>query len=196
MPTKFTISRIDHVSIAVRDYEKAEKFFRTVLGAIPGASAVDPKAKYLWQIFSLGDLTRLELLKATGQGSFLDGFLSERQGGVHHITLQTPDIAEARKYLEENGIPYFGYHEYQESYWKEIFIHPRDAFGVLIQIAEFNADDWLNDSVRFSEKGKRWQIEKDASGIRLNFSHPGGGHVTMQLTREEADQLIEDLKAR
>jgi len=31
------ISRIDHVSVAVRDYEKAEHFFRIILGGIPGA---------------------------------------------------------------------------------------------------------------------------------------------------------------
>lgn len=133
------ISRIDHVSIAVRDYEKAEQFFRTILGVIPGAVAEDPVMRYVWQIFSLGDMSRLELMKATGEGSFLDSFLSERGGGVHHITLQTPDIERARDVLEENGIPYFGYNAYGDSYWKELFIHPRDAFGVLIQIAEFHA---------------------------------------------------------
>ncbi|MBW2196957.1 MAG: hypothetical protein JRF58_03670 [Deltaproteobacteria bacterium] len=44
--------------------------------------------------------------------------------------------------LEDHNIPYFGYNEYAD-FWKEIFIHPKDAFGVLIQIAEFDPDDWL-----------------------------------------------------
>jgi len=35
------ISRIDHVSIAVKDYEKAVHFFKDILGAIPGAAAGD-----------------------------------------------------------------------------------------------------------------------------------------------------------
>jgi hypothetical protein len=54
-----------------------------------GAGAADEEMKYHWQIYSLGDMSRLELLHPTGPGSFLDGFLKEREGGVHHITLQT-----------------------------------------------------------------------------------------------------------
>lgn len=187
------ISRIDHVSIAVRDYDKAEKFFRTILGGIPGAAAEDPVTKYFWQLFSLGDLSRLELIKATAAGSFLDSFLSEREGGVHHITLQTPDIAATRRILEQQGIPYFGYNEYIGSYWKELFIHPRHAFGVLIQIAEFHPDDWLDKAVKLQE-GRRWKVEKNANGIRLHLSHPGGGQVRLDLTKEEAREFIADLE--
>ena len=189
------ISRIDHVSIAVRDYEKAEKFFRALLGGIPGAAAEDPVTKYFWQIFSLGDLSRLELIRPTGAGSFLDNFLAEREGGVHHITLQTPDIQEARRTLERSGIPYFGYNEYQGSFWKEIFIHPRHAFGVLIQIAEFSAPDWLSSAVNL-ERGRKWSVEKQADAVSLCLSHPGGGQLRMELTKEETKQLIAELEKK
>ncbi|MDQ5986987.1 MAG: methylmalonyl-CoA/ethylmalonyl-CoA epimerase [Syntrophus sp. SKADARSKE-3] len=187
------VSRIDHVSIAVKDFEKAEKFFRTLLGGIPGASAEDKKTKYFWQIYSLGDLTRLELITSTGAGSFLDNFLAEREGGVHHITLQTPDIAETRKILEQQGIPYFGYHEYKGAYWKELFIHPRHAFGVLIQISEFHPDDWLAKTVKL-EEGNRWIIKKDQVGVGLHFSHPGGGKVQINLTKDDVKKMIADLE--
>lgn len=186
------ISRIDHVSIAVRDYEKAERFFRDVLGVVQGAAAEDPNMKYVWRILSLGDLSRLELLNPTGEGSFLDGFLKNREGGVHHITLQTPDIQRARKALEDNGIPYFGYNEYPGGIWKELFIHPRDAFGVLIQLAEFTPDDWLSDSVKLP-KGRRWSVGGKGGSIRLSLSHPGGGTATVELTRDEAMRLAKDL---
>ena len=36
------ISRVDHVAIAVKVYDKALSFFAEVLGAIPGSSAKDP----------------------------------------------------------------------------------------------------------------------------------------------------------
>jgi methylmalonyl-CoA/ethylmalonyl-CoA epimerase len=189
------ISRIDHVSIAVREYEKTQHFFQTILGGIPGAAIEDPVMKYFWQIFSLGDLSRFELMKPTGKGSFLDNFLAEREGGVHHITVQTPDIEKAKSILTQHGIPYFGYNEYKDAYWKELFIHPRDAFGVLIQIAEFNAPDWLNAEVNLA-KGQRWTIEKADGGIRLNLAHPGGGQVQVKLTTEEVKKLIDDLERR
>ena len=187
------IARIDHVSIAVKDQKKAERFYRDILGGIAGTSATDSVTKYFWQIFSLGDLSRLEIISPTGKGSFLDGFLESREAGVHHITLQTPDIRKTMDYLEAHGIPFFGYNEYPEGIWKEVFIHPSHAFGVLIQIAEFNADDWLSARVRFPE-GTKWQAEKTPGGARLTFAHPGGGKVSLELKREELKQLISELE--
>jgi len=182
------ISRIDHVSIAVIDQEKAERFFRDVLGAIDGTSAADPHTRFFWKLFSLGDLSRLEIISPTGQGSFLDNFLKDKEAGVHHITLQTPDIRKAMAHLEAHGIPFFGYNEYPEGIWKEIFIHPRHAFGVLIQIAEFTADDWLSNQVKFPA-GTRWDIEKTNTGANLIFAHPGGGKVYLTMNRDELLQL-------
>lgn len=185
------ISRIDHVSIAVRDYEKARAFFQDLLGAVPGARARDEAMNYLWQIFSLGDLSRLELMTATGPDSFLDGFLKDREGGAHHITLQTPDLRGAKQALEDRGIPTFGHQEYGD-FWKEFFVHPRDAFGVLLQFAEFRADDWLSDAVKFPA-GVRWSVEGTEDGCRLRLAHPGGGKARLDLTAGQARQLVEDL---
>jgi methylmalonyl-CoA/ethylmalonyl-CoA epimerase len=186
------ISRIDHISFAVRDYRLAADFFCSVLGAVPGTSSVNPGLKYLGATFSLGDLSRIELIAPTDKGSFLDGFLAERQG-AHHICLQTPDIRQARRALDERGIPYFGYHEYEGGRWKEIFIHPRDAFGVLIQIAEFKPDDFISDDLKI-EDGARWTVEKTPVGMTVRFSHPGGGTVALELTAEEAEALIKDMR--
>lgn len=187
------ISRIDHVSIAVKDQQKAERFFREILGAIPGTNAADPATKFFWQLFSLGDLSRLEIISPTGKGSFLDGFLSDREAGVHHITLQTPNIQKAMDHLKTNNIPFFGYNEYPGGVWKEIFIHPRHAFGVLIQIAEFCAEDWLSDRVKFPV-GTAWQVEKTETGAAVTIAHPGGGKATLELNHDQLKQLTADLK--
>ena len=187
------ISRIDHVSIAVRDQEKAERFFRDILGAVAGVGMDDPQAKFFWQIFSLGDLSRLEIISPTGEGSFLDGFLKDKEGGVHHITLQTPDLCKAMAHLEAQGIPFFGYNEYPGGIWKEIFIHPRHAFGVLIQIAEFEAADWLSEKVKLPAE-TRWQVEKTETGANIIFAHPGGGKVSLDLNRGELKKLVASLE--
>lgn len=187
------ISRIDHISIAVKDYEKARRFFQEILGAVPGAGADNHDEKIFWQIFSLGDLSRLELIYPTEQGGLLDKFLeNKKDGGVHHLTLETPDIQKAKQILKNQNIPYFGYHEYGDA-WKEIFIHPKDAFGVLIQIAQCNPDDWLAESVRFP-KGQKWYVAKKENGCTLSLSHPGGGKVVLDLTPGEVKELIHELK--
>lgn len=187
------ISRIDHVSITVRDQKKAERFFHKILGAVEGVGMGDPKAKFFWQIFSLGDLSRLEIISPTGEGSFWDGFLKDREGGVHHIILQTPDLRKAMTHLEDQGIPFFGYNEYPGGIWKEIFIHPHHAFGVLIQIAEFKATDWLAERVKLPAE-TRWQVEKTKAGATLIFEHPGGGKVSLELDRGELKKLLVSLE--
>ena len=187
-------SRIDHVSIAVRDYEKACEFFQTVFGVVPGARGPIGPDDFNWQIFSLGDLTRLEVVAKNegGGGDFLENFLAKRAGGVHHITLETPDIQGVKEHLDQHGVPYFGYSEAWEV-WKELFIHPKDAYGALIQVAEFEPDDYLGDSMRLPKDGPRWSIEAGEAGVDLTIAHPGGGRATIALSREEAKALAEEL---
>jgi|UPI00048DC3EE methylmalonyl-CoA/ethylmalonyl-CoA epimerase len=186
------ILRIDHVSLAVKDFRKAAEFFCDILGAVPCAAATDDAMKYLWQIFALGDLSRLEIIAPTGDGSFLDQFLEERKG-VHHITLQTEDLAQTMRFLEERGIPFFGHFEWPGGEWKEIFIHPRDAFGVLVQIAEFNADDFIAEKLKLAG-GKKWSVKGHGDSADLVFTHPGGGTARVSMDKEEVQRLIDDLK--
>jgi methylmalonyl-CoA/ethylmalonyl-CoA epimerase len=187
------ISRIDHISIAVKNYPKALHFFKDILGAFLGAGARNNDIKYHWQIFSFGDLSRLELITPLEEKTFLTKFLKKnKNGGLHHISLQTPDIQSAIRKLDDHNIPYFGYNEYGD-FWKEIFIHPKDAFGVLIQIAEFNPDDWLDKSLVFP-KGQKWEVIKNNEGCALNIAHPGGGKVKLKLNKSEIKHLISDLE--
>jgi len=187
------ISRIDHISIAVKDYTKALHFFQNILGAIPGAGAQNKKMKYHWQIFSFGDLSRLELINPLGEDTFLTNFLKKnKHGGLHHISLQTPDIQKTMHKLDDHHIPYFGYNEYGD-FWKELFIHPKDAFGVLIQIAEFNPDDWLDKTLVFP-KNQKWAAIKNKKGCTLSLAHPGGGKVSLNLTKAEIKELISALE--
>jgi methylmalonyl-CoA/ethylmalonyl-CoA epimerase len=187
------ISRIDHVAIAVRDFKKASDFFCSVLGATPCTWAVNDAMKYLGQVFSLGDLSRIELLNPTEKGSFLDNFLDKHEG-IHHICLETPDIGKAKESLERLDIPYFGYYEYPHGRWKELFVHPKHAFGVLIQIAEFYPDDFIVESLRVAG-GARWSVEKDDKGVTMILAHPGGGTARIEMTAEEVRALAGDLLA-
>ena len=189
------IQRIDHISIAVKDFDKAKSFFETLLGAVSGASGKDDQMQYFWNIFSLGDLSRLELMKATGEDSFLKNFLAARKdGGVHHISLETADIKKVRRRLEEHNVPFFGYMDDQED-WKELFIHPKDAFGILIQIEEMpDPNVYLPESAR-PDSEKPWQVKKTAEGAAVSIAHPGGGTVDIDLTRQEVADLMTDLTA-
>ena len=185
------ILRIDHVSLAVKDYDGAVEFFTKILGATSQYNGTDNNLKYYWETFALGDLSRFEIIKPTAEGSFLENFLKSKEGGIHHLVLQTPDIEMTKDILEKNNIPYFGYQNYGER-WKELFIHPKDAFGVLLQIGEFKASDWLSPSYSLPE-GEKWFVSRNNNRINLTIAHPGGGKVKLDLEKEEVKKLIKDL---
>ena len=186
-------SRIDHISLAVREYDKAKAFFEDVFQVVPGAEGDGPPWDFQWQVFSLGDLTRLEIISPNGGGKFMEKFLSDQEGGVHHITLETPDIRKVKEHLDKKGVPFFGYSEAIEE-WKELFIHPRDAYGVLIQVAEFKPEDWLSESVKFPKEGPPWSVKEKSGSVNLTISHPGGGKAAFSLSKEEVRVLIRDLE--
>lgn len=73
------ISRIDHISIVVKDYPKALHFFKDILGAVFGAGSQNNDMKYHWQIFSFVDLSRLELITPLEKNTFLTKFLNKNK---------------------------------------------------------------------------------------------------------------------
>jgi methylmalonyl-CoA/ethylmalonyl-CoA epimerase len=185
------IKRIDHVSLAVNDYEKARVFFTELLGLVPGACGSDERNGFFWQLFSCGDLSRFELIAPSKENSFLDSFLNNKTGGVHHVTFQVENINEAACRLEYMKVPYFGFNDKYEN-WKELFIHPRHAFGLLIQFAQFKPADWLDRSQNL-DSGARWEIKVSENLLHLELEHPGGGTVTSKFDPEELDVLIAEL---
>ncbi len=136
------IKRIDHISLAVRDREAALKFFVEALGARAVWSEGWPTHGFHWTLLELGDSCLLELIDPLGEESFLERFLESRGDGAHHITLHVDDIESAQRQLDERGVPTFGRSEPYPG-WKELYIHPKHAFGVLLQLAEFDPLHWV-----------------------------------------------------
>lgn len=136
------IRRIDHISIAVRDLDKAKKFFLDDLGGRELFCAPVPEQKYRWTTIELGTSCFIELIDPLEKEGFLYRFLEKRGEGPHHITVQVDDINKTYRTLEEKGIPTFGLSEPFPG-WKEMYIHPKNAFGTLIQFAQFHPLDWV-----------------------------------------------------
>ena len=137
------IRRIDHLSIAVRDLEKARNFFLNVLGGRELFSAPVTPEKFHWTTIELGTSCFIELIDSLEEDGFVHRFLQTRGEGPHHITLQVDDIQETCRILQEKGVPTFGLGEPLPN-WKEVFIHPKHAFGTLLQFAEFSPLEWVN----------------------------------------------------
>jgi methylmalonyl-CoA epimerase len=137
------IRRIDHVAIAVRNLERARHFFIDCLGGRELFCAPFADQGYRWTTLELGTSCFIELIDPLDTDGFVHRFIEKRGEGPHHITIQVDDLEATHKTLEGKGIKTFGYSEALPG-WKEFYIHPKEAFGTLIQFAEFNPLDWIN----------------------------------------------------
>jgi len=136
------IRRIDHVSVAVSDLARARSFFVDALGGRVLYTGPMPEEKYRWTTIELGTSCLLELIDPLGEDGFVDEFLKKRGEGLHHVTIQVDNLEETCRTLASRGVPTFGMRQPVPG-WKEAYVHPRHAFGVLIQFAEFNPLDWI-----------------------------------------------------
>jgi methylmalonyl-CoA/ethylmalonyl-CoA epimerase len=83
---------------------------------------------------SYRDGTRFELMEPTRGSTFLDSFFT-RGGGLHHVTFKVVDLQAAVRAAEAAGLTVVGLYA-DDPHWKEAFLHPRSASGVLVQLAE------------------------------------------------------------
>ena len=136
------VKRMERVALAVEDLEAATTFFETWFGAKFHPEEVIEEMGIRYRPFDLAE-SKLELLQATRPDSPVARFIQSKRGpGVHHLTFEVEDLDAAVEELERRG----GRVAYRHTYppgitfegfvWREAFVHPKDAFGVLIHLAE------------------------------------------------------------
>lgn len=74
-----------------------------------------------------------EVLSPAGTNSFVQRFLDEQGPGLHHITVEVPDINEAAAELQRLGMKPFGGIQ-DDGAWHLTYIHPKDSGGILWQL--------------------------------------------------------------
>jgi len=131
------IERFDHVSVAVIDIEAAAPLIR-LLGGTYFDGGTNPWGDFRWAQYDLPGTGRLELIAPLDPDPdhFIQRFLAERGEGLHHLTFKVYDIEQAVARATEMGFTVTGFDDRLPD-WKEAFIHPKSAHGVLIQFAEF-----------------------------------------------------------
>lgn len=128
------LGRFDHVGIAVHSIDEARVFFEQSLGAKFRYIKVDPTQGFRFAVFDLDGFT-IELLDPIDPDGLLAKFLEKRGQGVHHITLQTPDLENKVAKLEAQGVRVVDKHMDGPDFL-DAFISPRSACGVLFQLGQ------------------------------------------------------------
>ena len=147
--TKEPIGKLDHIGFAVHSIEEARKFWEDQLGATLQRVVDHHSGDFRLGILDLHGFC-IELLEPTNPDGFLQKYLEKRGEGVHHITLQTPELIQKVSGLEDAGVRVVDKHFDKDEGGVDAFISPKSSHGVLIQLGENvgplnNAPYWESD---------------------------------------------------
>ena len=135
VPATHPVAVLDHVAVGSRTLAPGWELFGGLLGGRWAYGANSPGFWWGQVRYSAGP--KVELLRPTGgtDAAFLERFLAERGPGFHHLNFIVPAIEGTLAKVRALGIEPVGV-RLQNPRWKEAFLHPGDAYGTVIQVAE------------------------------------------------------------
>jgi methylmalonyl-CoA epimerase len=124
---------IDHIGIAVKSLADAKKFWCDKLGLKVSREEEVSEQKVRVAILENG----IELLEPTSPDSPVAKFIEKRGEGLHHVTLQTGNLADRLKTLKAAGVNLIDEKPRLGAGGAGIaFVHPKSAQGVLVELCE------------------------------------------------------------
>jgi hypothetical protein len=126
---------LDHVAVAVEQWSDAWPRYVHQLGGSWHSGGVDTGFSPAQLSFANG--ARIEVLQPwePEANPFLRRFLDHNGPGPHHMTFKVPDIDAALVRAGDAGFEPVGV-ELSDPHWREAFLHPRQATGVVVQLAQ------------------------------------------------------------
>ena len=125
--------RFDHIAIGMSRMGDATEMLVGTLGGVPAYG--QPSGVFRWGSWTFEGGGAIEILEPMGDHGFLHRFLDERGPGVHHVTFRVPSLDEVTKRAERAGYDVVGRDD-SDPDWKEAFLHPKQALGIVVQFAE------------------------------------------------------------
>ncbi len=130
------ITALDHIAIAVPDFQKAISRFLEDFGLDYQGQEDVEAAKTTTAFFKLPE-TSIELVHPLNGEGPIQTYLDKRGGGLHHLCFCSDDIYADVERLREKGYQFLsetpspGAHDSLV-----IFIHPKSCDGVLIELSQ------------------------------------------------------------
>jgi methylmalonyl-CoA/ethylmalonyl-CoA epimerase len=126
---------LDHLAIGTPALTDGWELFGGLLGGT-WAYGGDSRG-FWWGQLKFATGPKIELLTPTGgpDAAFLQRFLALRGAGPHHFNFVVSDIEATLAQVRALGIEPVGVNLANPN-WKEAFLHPRSAYGIVIQVAQ------------------------------------------------------------
>jgi methylmalonyl-CoA/ethylmalonyl-CoA epimerase len=133
---------LDHVAVAMEDRRAGRLRYASELGGEWVGGGADPG---FWsEQVKYANGMKVEILEPLNveANDFLRRFLDRNGPGPHHLTFKVADIVGALALVEAAGYRPVSVNLGNPG-WKEAFLHPKDAPGVVVQLAQSDdSGDW------------------------------------------------------
>src|SRR5919202_3825123 len=129
---------VDHVGVAVPDYDAAIAFYRDVLGLRVVHEEVNEEQGVREAMLAVGDGdTRVQLLAPLTPESTIARFLERSGPGLQQVAYRVRDVEAVSAVLRERGLRLLYDRARRGTADSRInFVHPKDAGGVLVALVE------------------------------------------------------------
>jgi len=131
-----SLTEIDHVAIAVRDLDAAVAWYEAALGARLAHREVVESDGVEEALLAVAE-SYVQLLTPTREDSPVARFLAARGEGLHHVGFRVDDCAAALASVKAAGARLIDEAPRPGSRGTTVaFVHPKGAFGTLIELVE------------------------------------------------------------
>lgn len=130
------LTEVDHVAIAVRDLDAAIEWYAETLGAQLSHREVIDKDGVEEALLAVAD-SFVQLLTPIRDDSPVAKFLATKGEGIHHVGYRVADCATALNQAVEAGAKAIDAQPRPGSRGTTVaFLHPKTAFGTLIELVQ------------------------------------------------------------
>ncbi len=130
------MNKIEHIGIAVKNLEDANKLFEKLLGVESYKTEKVPSEGVITSFFKAGP-NKIELLEAENNDSPIAKFIQKKGEGVHHIAFSVDNIYDEIKRLKSEGFVVINEQPKKGADNKlVVFLHPKSSSGVLVELCQ------------------------------------------------------------
>jgi methylmalonyl-CoA/ethylmalonyl-CoA epimerase len=129
---------IDHVGVAVPDFDAAVTFYRDVMGMRLAHEEVNTEQGVHEAMMAVGDSgSCVQILAPLSESSTIATFLDRSGPGLQQVAYRVTDLDTVCAILRERGVRLLYPEPKRGTADSRInFVHPKDAGGVLVELVE------------------------------------------------------------
>jgi methylmalonyl-CoA/ethylmalonyl-CoA epimerase len=127
------MKRIEHIGIAVRDLEAAERIFEDILGEPAFKRESVPSESVNVSFFQTGE-SKVELLESTDADGPIAKHIEKRGEGLHHLAFAVDDLQDEIDHLKTLGYRVISGPKEGADQKMIAFLHPADSSKVLVEL--------------------------------------------------------------